>query len=152
PLNSTLWTPPLSPKDQQRLNQQRLNRQRAYQQHLNQLRLGKQRTKQQPIKHQRQRQLRQKRSWLSILGFSNRSLREHLEFFAVLALPVILAAGTIWYTNVQGQAAVILAQDQQQEAALQAYLDRMSDLLFTDHLEISQPGDEVRQVARARTL
>jgi hypothetical protein len=32
------------------------------------------------------------------------------------------------------------------------YLDRMSDLLFTEHLATSQPGDEVRQVARARTL
>jgi hypothetical protein len=40
----------------------------------------------------------------------------------------------------------------QQEAALQAYLDRMSDLLLTQGLRESQPGNHVREVARAWTL
>jgi pentapeptide repeat protein len=40
----------------------------------------------------------------------------------------------------------------QQEAALQAYLDRMSDLLLTQGLRESQPGNNVREVARAWTL
>ena len=144
PTNATIWTPPLSPKDQQRIDQQR------------------------------KRSRRNSHSWFAAHGFSNRTLREHLEFFAVLALPVILTLGTIWLTNVQSQAVanataaqsqaaarasaqqhqtdLDLAQDQQQETALQTYLDRMSDLLFTEHLATSRPGDEVRQVARARTL
>jgi hypothetical protein len=40
----------------------------------------------------------------------------------------------------------------QQEAALQAYLDRMSDLLLNKGLGESQPGNDVREVARAWTL
>jgi hypothetical protein len=40
----------------------------------------------------------------------------------------------------------------QEEAALQAYLDRMSDLLLTKGLRESQPGNNVREVARAWTL
>ena len=43
-------------------------------------------------------------------------------------------------------------KDQQQQTTLETYLDRMSDLLFTQHLNTSKVGDEVRQVARARTL
>ncbi len=42
--------------------------------------------------------------------------------------------------------------DQQQQTTLETYLDRMSDLLFVQHLDTSVRGDEVRQVARARTL
>lgn len=42
--------------------------------------------------------------------------------------------------------------DHQQEAVLQAYLDRMSDLLFNRGLRESQPGNNVRGVARAWTL
>lgn len=45
-----------------------------------------------------------------------------------------------------------IASDQQQEAVLQNYLDRMSSLLLNNHLHESQPGDEVRNVARAITL
>jgi uncharacterized protein YjbI with pentapeptide repeats len=40
----------------------------------------------------------------------------------------------------------------QREALLQTYLDRMSELLIDKGLRESAPGDEVRQVARARTL
>lgn len=45
-----------------------------------------------------------------------------------------------------------LAQDQQRETMLQAYLDRMADLLLQRQLGTSQKEDEIRQVARARTL
>lgn len=52
----------------------------------------------------------------------------------------------------QHQTDLQIASDQQQEATLEAYLDRMSDLLLTNNLLNSKPGDEVRQIARARTL
>ena len=45
-----------------------------------------------------------------------------------------------------------IADDHQQEAALQAYLDRMSDLLLNKSLRESQLGNNVREVARAWTL
>ena len=44
-----------------------------------------------------------------------------------------------------------IANDRQQEAALQAYLDRMSDLLLREKLRTSE-NEEVRDVARIRTL
>lgn len=43
-------------------------------------------------------------------------------------------------------------QNQQQEDERQTYLDRMSDLLLSQHLATSQPGDVVREVARVRAL
>ncbi len=45
-----------------------------------------------------------------------------------------------------------IRKDTQREVALQAYLDRMSELLLEKQLSQSQPGDEVRNVARIRTL
>lgn len=41
---------------------------------------------------------------------------------------------------------------QEQEATLKTYLDDMSDLLLNHNLRNSKPGDEVRQIARERTL
>lgn len=45
-----------------------------------------------------------------------------------------------------------LAQDRIREERLQGYLDRMSELLLDKGLRNSEPGSEVRGVARARTL
>jgi uncharacterized protein YjbI with pentapeptide repeats len=45
-----------------------------------------------------------------------------------------------------------ISTDQHEQATLETYLDRMSDLLLKDKLLESKPGDEVRALARARTL
>ena len=45
-----------------------------------------------------------------------------------------------------------IALDQQRETTLKTYLDDMSDLLLNHHLRMSKPGNEVSQVARERTL
>jgi uncharacterized protein YjbI with pentapeptide repeats len=45
-----------------------------------------------------------------------------------------------------------IALDNQREAALQAYIDSMSALLLERQLRASQPADEVRMIARVRTL
>jgi uncharacterized protein YjbI with pentapeptide repeats len=45
-----------------------------------------------------------------------------------------------------------IAQDNQQEMALQAYIDKMSDLLIHEKLRESAEEDEVRKLARVRTL
>jgi len=52
----------------------------------------------------------------------------------------------------QHQADLQIAADQQQETTLKTYLDDMSNLLLNNKLLGSQPGDAVRQVARERTL
>src|SRR6266516_6331897 len=45
-----------------------------------------------------------------------------------------------------------LALDKQREDLLQIYLDRMSELLLDKQLRTSDPKDEVRYIARSRTL
>ena len=45
-----------------------------------------------------------------------------------------------------------IAQDNQHEATLQEYIDKMSELLLHEKLRESKTGDEVRQIARVRTL
>lgn len=113
---------------------------------------------------QHKNQTRVSKGWT---GFSRRTLWDWIQFFAVLAIPIIVAAGTLYFTQQitfqqaqlsiianekQHQSDTLIAQDQQQEAALQTYLDRMSDLLLNQNLRSSKPGDEVRIVARSRTL
>lgn len=45
-----------------------------------------------------------------------------------------------------------IASDNQREAALQAYLDSMSELLLHENLRNSEAENEVRKIARVRTL
>ncbi|HCF87975.1 MAG TPA: hypothetical protein DEV72_22555, partial [Ktedonobacter sp.] len=45
-----------------------------------------------------------------------------------------------------------IAADKQKEDLLQTYFDRMSDLLLNHNLRSSDPKDEVRNIARSRTL
>jgi Pentapeptide repeats (8 copies) len=52
----------------------------------------------------------------------------------------------------QHQTDLQLAEDRQEEEALQAYLDHMSELLLEKNLRDSQAGSSVQEVARARTL
>jgi uncharacterized protein YjbI with pentapeptide repeats len=128
PTNSGLWIPPLSPR-----NQKKANRRQKYQ------------------------------GLVKWTGFPDKALWDWLQLLAALAIPVVIAAGTLWFSaqqseaslqvsNRQHQTDIQIAQDQQQENALQTYLDRMSDLLLNNKLHESQEGDEVRNVAQARTL
>ncbi len=85
------------------------------------------------------------------------------DWLQLLIVPAVLAGATLWFNAQQGKTERQLnynqselereiAQDQQRENALQTYLDRMADLLLEKHLRESQEEDEIRQVARARTL
>jgi uncharacterized protein YjbI with pentapeptide repeats len=53
-----------------------------------------------------------------------------------------------WYTQHERE----LEMQRLQEAAFQTYLDRMTTLLLDQGLRRSKPGNEVRDIARARTL
>jgi Pentapeptide repeats (8 copies) len=128
-----LWLPPLSPRDQKRLLSPR----------------GK------------------KWKWS---GFSKKTLWDWLQVLGVLAIPLVLALGTLWFSAQQRQmsdallknqrdttlamsqqqrdTARAIAEDQQREATLNTYLDRMSDLLLTQHVH----DPKVRELARAWTV
>src|SRR5437879_4146616 len=81
-------------------------------------------------------------NWLSLL----------LQILGVIAIPLAIIIGTTYFSTQQNQTSTQIAQDQQAEASLQAYLNRMSDLLLNHNLRTSKPGEEVSQVARELTL
>ena len=84
------------------------------------------------------------------------------DWMELLIIPLVLAGGAFYLQRseraVERQAAEDraklereIATDRQQEAALQAYLDRMAELLLEKELRTSE-NEEVRNVARTRTL
>lgn len=92
-------------------------------------------------------------------GFETKTLWDWME---LLVIPSVLAIGAFLLNQseraVERQTAENrakfereIATDRQQEAALQAYLDRMADLLLQKELRASE-NEEVRNVARIRTL
>ncbi|SRR5216683_2269359 len=94
--------------------------------------------------------------WPKWTGFSGKTgwdwMQVLLQLLGVVAIPLAIAIGTAYFSFQQNQTSMQLADDQQQEATLKSYLDDISDLLLNHNLRNSKPGDEVRQVARERTL
>ncbi|HLX57602.1 MAG TPA: pentapeptide repeat-containing protein [Ktedonobacteraceae bacterium] len=86
------------------------------------------------------------------------------DWLTLLIIPIVLAAGAIGISTIQSYNSdqlnhtqfmqnQQLAQEQQVEANLQTYLDRMSDLLLDPNLHTQGTlGDNVRILATARTL
>jgi hypothetical protein len=87
------------------------------------------------------------------------------DWLGLLLVPLVLAVGGYFLTRSENRYALQLQErrdeearkleaERAQDAALQAYLDQMTQLLLHEKLPLrtSQPDDEVRSVARARTL
>ena len=98
------------------------------------------------------------------------------DVLQLLFVPIILAIGGFWLNQIQkkreerttqqraederkaaerrAQAEHAVAEDNQREAALQEYIDKMAELLLNEiHLsELEQGSEEVRKIVRARTL
>ncbi len=70
----------------------------------------------------------------------------------MLAIPAVVGLGAAWYTVQQGKVSDRENTDNQRETALQAYIDKMSELLLHEKLRGSAKDDEVRKIARVRTL
>jgi len=85
-------------------------------------------------------------------GFKGKALWDWLNLLGVLAIPAVVGLGAAWYTAQQGKVSDRENTDNQRETALQAYIDKMSELLLDKQLWKSQPEDEVRKIARVRTL
>src|SRR6266487_6915719 len=97
-------------------------------------------------------------------GFVEKDLWDWLMLIGVIAIPIALAFGTLQFSQQQAlssrqaserqhQTDIQIANDQQQEATLQSYLDHISDLLLNHKLLASKNSeDEVRDVARIWTL
>jgi hypothetical protein len=85
------------------------------------------------------------------------------DWLELLIAPAVLAGGAIWFNRSQrnrelaleerrAEEARTIEERRSQDAALQSYLDQISQLLIDHSLRNSQPGDDVRTLARARTL
>jgi len=89
-----------------------------------------------------------------------KTLWDWLQLFIV---PIILAIGGFWFSQIQKhneQKAIEQREktdreavsENQREAALQTYFDRMSELLLKEQLSKSKRDDEIQIIARTRTL
>ena len=66
--------------------------------------------------------------------------------------PACPCRGGICYTSYETRRTQAIEETRAEEARLSTFLDEMSDLIFDHSLRASQPGAEVRRVARTRTL
>ena len=85
------------------------------------------------------------------------------DWMELLIIPAVLAVGAILFNlsekkndrkiaEDRNKNEQEIAADRMREAALQTYIDRMTELLLDKDLRKSEPKDEIRDVARTRTL
>jgi uncharacterized protein YjbI with pentapeptide repeats len=85
------------------------------------------------------------------------------DWMELLIIPIVLGFGALWFNRSErkndrkiaeerNKNEQEIAADRMREAALQTYIDRMTELLLEKDLRNSKPEDEVRDVARTRTL
>jgi len=85
------------------------------------------------------------------------------DWLDLLIIPIVLAIGAWWLNKTEREAEREAAEkraetdreialDRQRQATLQAYYDRMTDLLLEKNLRNAQENDPVRDVARTQTL
>ncbi len=86
---------------------------------------------------------------LNVQGLTGKNLWDWLQ---LLIIPVVLAIGGYLFNFATSRTEREIASDRQREDALQAYINNMSALLLEKNLRKSGEGDEVRNVARVRTL
>ncbi len=135
---NTLWLPPLSPKDQEKLNHDQHNQRKA-------------------IIKETGFSGKTLWDWLQLLIIPI-MLASGGFWFSLQQSDISAQASQRQHDSDQKIATenrqndMQIAEDQQREATLKTYLDDMSDLLLNHHLRTSKPGDEVSLVARERTL
>jgi len=91
-----------------------------------------------------------------------KTLWNWLQLLGVFAIAAAVGIGMVWFAtkhgqvsdavNKHGQASEAMNKDNQREAALQAYIDKMSELLLREGLRGSAEDAEARKIARVRTL
>jgi uncharacterized protein YjbI with pentapeptide repeats len=74
------------------------------------------------------------------------------DWLQLLIIPLVLAVAALLFNLATTRTEQNIALDKQREDLLQAYLDRMSELLLKEKLRSSEADAEVRNVARVRTI
>jgi hypothetical protein len=76
------------------------------------------------------------------------------DWMKLLVVPLVIAAGGIWFNQQQQNRQMELQNQRSQDEALQAYLDQLTQLLVTEkehELIRMSVDDDVRQVIQARS-
>src|SRR5882762_1373179 len=68
-----------------------------------------------------------------------KTLWDWLNLLGVLAIPVAVGFGSLWFTAQQSKTQNAENEDNQRERVLQDYIDKMSDLLLKENLRQSVP-------------
>src|SRR6266568_6816557 len=101
---------------------------------------------------------------LNWTGFAGKTLWDWLQLLGVFAIPLVIAGATLLFSIQQAHLADLqhlsdlkIADDQQQEATLKAYLDDMTTLLLDKKLGSQAAADktasaEAAVIARAKML
>jgi uncharacterized protein YjbI with pentapeptide repeats len=74
------------------------------------------------------------------------------DWMQLLIIPAVLAGAALLFNAQNARTQQALTTDNQREAALQAYINSMSEHLLHDNLRKSPEDAEIRSVARTRTL
>jgi len=81
------------------------------------------------------------------------------DWLQLLIVPLVLAVGGFGFSQMQKTTEQRSTTDNQREAALQAYIDKISELLLKEHLDertadgkLKPEYDQVRKIARVRTI
>ena len=81
------------------------------------------------------------------------------DWMQLLFIPVALAVAGFWFNHRERdieqqrvEADREISYDNQREATLKEYIDKLSELLLHENLGKSEPESEIRKVARVRTL
>jgi len=74
------------------------------------------------------------------------------DWMQLLFIPIVLAGAAVFFNSHTSQVGHEIAADNQQEAMLQSYIDKMSELLLDKNLRNSQTDSEVRNLAQTRTV
>jgi uncharacterized protein YjbI with pentapeptide repeats len=97
-------------------------------------------------------------NYTATISQPSKALWDWLQLLGVLAVPVVVGLGAAWFTAQQGKVSDRENKDNQREAALQAYIDKISELLLKEHLgeltadsKLKPERGQVRKIARTRT-
>jgi uncharacterized protein YjbI with pentapeptide repeats len=93
-----------------------------------------------------------KRLW-GWTGVGEKKLWDWLQLLGTLAIPVVVAVATGWFSSQQSATQIEVEEQRAQDEALQAYLDQMTQLILEKDLRSSdESATEARTLARARSL
>ena len=95
---------------------------------------------------------RRVREWFGLGGTGEKTGLDLLQAVAAISIPIVVVVMGAIFTRAQSESQQQAEEQRAQDTALQSYLDQMSQLLIDEDLRNSDPDDEVRTLARARTL